>query len=145
MGGKLSNIVLLLIVCATMGRAAAQSASNVRSTYHLYNPQDNNWDLLAVGAFCATFDEDQPFEWRSRYGWTAFCGPNGPQGADACGKCLLVTNMGTGAQETVRIIDQCNNGGLDLDVNVFNEIDTDGRGYAQGDLVVNYDFVDCGD
>lgn len=58
---------------------------------------------------------------------------------------LKVTNMGTGAQETVRIIDQCSNGGLDLDVNVFNQIDTDGRGYAQGDLIVNYDFVDCGD
>lgn len=53
--------------------------------------------------------------------------------------------MGTGAQETVRIIDQCSNGGLDLDVNVFNQIDTDGRGYAQGDLIVTYDFVDCGD
>lgn len=58
---------------------------------------------------------------------------------------LKVTNMGTGAQVTVRIIDQCSNGGLDLDVNVFNQIDTDGRGYAQGDLIVNYDFVDCGD
>lgn len=89
--GKI-RIVLLLIVCAILGSASAQSASNVRSTYHLYNPQDNNWDLLAVGAFCATFDEDQPFEWRSRYGWTAFCGPDGPSGEDACGKCLLVTN-----------------------------------------------------
>ncbi|XP_062002035.1 pathogenesis-related protein PR-4-like [Rosa rugosa] len=142
MAGKMS-IVLLLIFCAIVGSASA--TSNVRATYHLYNPQDNNWDLLAVGAFCATFDANQPIEWRSRYGWTAFCGPEGPSGAEACGKCLLVTNMGTGAQEIVRIIDQCSNGGLDLDVNVFSQIDTDGRGYAQGDLLVNYDFVDCGD
>ncbi|XP_050380638.1 pathogenesis-related protein PR-4-like [Argentina anserina] len=145
MAVKLSNALSFLIVCAIMGSASAQSASNVRATYQLYNPQDHNWDLLAVGAFCATFDEDQPFEWRSRYGWTSFCGPEGPSGEDACGKCLLVTNLGTGAQETVRIIDQCSNGGLDLDVNVFNQIDTDGRGYAQGFLDVNYDFVDCGD
>ncbi|PRQ41810.1 putative rlpA-like protein, double-psi beta-barrel [Rosa chinensis] len=48
--------------------------------------------------------------WLNRYGWTAFCRPNGPSRADACGKCLLVTNIGTGAQETVRNIDQCSNG-----------------------------------
>ncbi|KAL6132542.1 hypothetical protein ACLB2K_064783 [Fragaria x ananassa] len=48
MAGKLSTIVLLLIVSATiLGRASSQSASNVRATYQLYNPQDNNWDLLA--------------------------------------------------------------------------------------------------
>ncbi|KAL6276548.1 hypothetical protein ACE6H2_020149 [Prunus campanulata] len=45
---------------------------------------------------------------------------------------ILVTNTGTGAQVTVRIVDQCSNGGLDLDVNVFNQIDIDGRGNAQG-------------
>lgn len=58
---------------------------------------------------------------------------------------LQVTNTRTGAQATVRIVDQCSNGGLDLDVNVFNQIDTDGNGYAQGHLIVNYNFVDCGD
>jgi hypothetical protein len=57
---------------------------------------------------------------------------------------MQVTNSGTGAQETVRIVDQCSNGGLDLDVGVFNRIDTDGRGYQQGHLIVNYQFVDCG-
>jgi len=55
-----------------------------------------------------------------------------------------VTNTGTGAQQTVRIVDQCSNGGLDLDVGVFNKLDTDGRGYQQGHLIVNYQFVDCG-
>lgn len=44
----------------------------------------------------------------------------------------------------MRIVDQCSNGGLDLDVGVFNQLDTDGRGYAQGHLIVNYQFVDCG-
>ena len=59
--------------------------------------------------------------------------------------CAQVTNSGTGAQATVRIVDQCSNGGLDLDASVFQKLDTDGRGYAQGRLTVNYQFVNCGD
>ena len=27
---------------------------------------------------------------------------------------------------------------------VFKRLDTDGRGYQQGHLIVNYQFVDCG-
>lgn len=41
-------------------------------------------------------------------------------------------------------MDQCSNGGLDLDVAMFNQIDTDGHGYQQGHLIVDYQFVDCG-
>ncbi|PON87178.1 Expansin [Trema orientale] len=137
--------VVMLVICIVVSGASAQSASNVRATYHLYNPQDNNWDLLKVSAFCATWDANKPLEWRKKYGWTAFCGPVGPRGQEACGKCLKVTNTGTGAQATVRIVDQCSNGGLDLDVNVFNQIDTDKKGIAQGHLIVNYEFVNCGD
>ncbi|KAL9261035.1 Pro-hevein-like protein [Drosera capensis] len=122
-----------------------EGANNVRATYHLYNPQDNGWSLYAVSAYCSTWDGDKSYAWRSKYGWTAFCGPVGPHGQAACGQCLLVTNTATGAQATVRIVDQCSNGGLDLDVNVFNQIDTNGQGYAQGHLTVNYQFVNCGD
>lgn len=81
---------VVLVCMILVGSAWGQSATNVRSTYHLYNPQQNNWDLRAVSAYCATWDADQPFAWRSKYGWTAFCGPVGPTGQDACGKCLLV-------------------------------------------------------
>lgn len=56
---------------------------------------------------------------------------------------MQVTNIATGAQTTVRIVDQCSNGGLDLDVNVFNQIDTNGQGHAQGHLRVNYQFINC--
>jgi hypothetical protein len=56
-----------------------------------------------------------------------------------------VTNEWTGAQTTVRIVDQCSNGGLDLDVGVFQKLDTNGQGYAKGHLMVNYQFVNCGD
>lgn len=58
---------------------------------------------------------------------------------------MQVTNTATGAQMTVRIVDQCANGGLDLDVNVFSRIDTNGAGYQAGHLTVNYAFVNCGD
>ena len=61
------------------------------------------------------------------------------------GVLLQVTNTRTKAQETVRIVDQCSNGGLDLDIGPFQKLDTDGNSIAQGHLIVNYDFVDCGD
>ncbi|KAF0894763.1 hypothetical protein E2562_034504 [Oryza meyeriana var. granulata] len=136
------------VLCVAAAMATAQKASNVRATYHYYRPVENNWDLAApaVSAYCSTWDADKPIEWRQKYGWTAFCGPVGPTGQDACGKCLLITNTATGAQITARIVDKCANGGLDLDWDtVFTKIDTDGQGYQKGHLIVNYKFVDCGD
>lgn len=56
---------------------------------------------------------------------------------------MQVTNTATGTQVTVRIVDQCSNGGLDLDVNVFNQLDTNGAGRQAGHLTVNYVFVNC--
>ncbi|XP_057960373.1 pathogenesis-related protein PR-4-like [Malania oleifera] len=139
------SFMVVLVLGCVVGSATAQSASNVRATYHFYNPAQNGWDLNAVSAYCATWDASKPLAWRQKYGWTAFCGPVGPRGQDSCGKCLRVTNTGTGAQATVRIVDQCSNGGLDLDEGVFRQIDTNGNGYAQGHLIVNYEFVNCGD
>ncbi|KAE8651558.1 hypothetical protein Csa_019464 [Cucumis sativus] len=133
---------MLLCSCLVM-MSKAQSGSNVRATFNLYNAPQINWDLNAVSAFCSTWDANQPLEWRSQYGWTAFCGPLGPLGQHSCGLCLLVTNVQTGAQQTVRIVDQCSNGGLDLDVGVFQSLDTDGNGIANGFLTMNYDFVNC--
>ncbi|CAN7051881.1 unnamed protein product [Brassica oleracea var. botrytis] len=66
-------------------RIQGASALNIRATYHFYNPEQNNWDLMAVSAYCSTWDADKPYAWRCRYGWTAFCGPVGPQGHDSCG------------------------------------------------------------
>ncbi|XVF42208.1 hypothetical protein PTKIN_Ptkin01aG0342000 [Pterospermum kingtungense] len=138
---KLSSFfVFLLCLLVT---ATAQSASNIRATYNNYNPQQIGWDLNAASAYCATWDASKPLAWRKKYGWTAFCGPAGPRGQAACGKCLRVTNRGTGAQATVRIVDQCSNGGLDLDVNVFKQLDTDGKGNLRGSLMVDYQFVNC--
>ncbi|OVA13848.1 Chitin-binding [Macleaya cordata] len=122
-----------------------ERATNVRATYHYYYPEQNGWDLNRVSAYCSTWDANKPLAWRRKYGWTAFCGPVGPRGQASCGRCLRVTNRGTGAQTTVRIVDQCSNGGLDLDQGVFSQLDTNGRGYADGHMFVDYQFVNCGD
>ncbi|XXG68149.1 hypothetical protein AAC387_Pa06g1303 [Persea americana] len=137
------SLCMVLFLLGLAAFAEAQSASNVRATYHKYNPMQNGWDLNKVGAYCATWDANKPLAWRQRHGWTAFCGPAGPTGQASCGKCLRVTNTGTGAQTTVRIVDQCSNGGLDLEEGVFKRIDTNGKGYQQGHLIVNYAFVSC--
>ncbi|XP_065018920.1 pathogenesis-related protein PR-4-like [Musa acuminata AAA Group] len=139
----MASYVAATLLCL-IAAASAQEAADVRATYHYYYPEENNWDLMAVGAYCSTWDADKSLEWRARYGWTAFCGPVGPTGRDACGRCLLVTNTATGVQTTVRIVDQCGNGGLDLDWEVFSQIDTDGSGYENGHMMVDYEFVDCG-
>lgn len=87
-GARVLTVAALLF--AAVAIAAAQSASNVRATYHLYNPAQNGWDLNRVSAYCATWDANKPLSWRQKYGWTAFCGPAGPKGRDACGKCIRV-------------------------------------------------------
>ncbi|KAI4983233.1 hypothetical protein ZWY2020_023725 [Hordeum vulgare] len=95
-------------------------------------------------SYCATWDAGMSLAWRSKYGWTAFCGPAGPINQASCGKCIQVTNTATGAQITARIVDKCNNGGLDLDLDtVFSKIDT-GVGMQQGHLTVNYQLNRCG-
>ena len=44
------------------GGGGGESASNVRATYHYYNPEQHGWDLNAVSAYCSTWD-----------GWQALC------------------------------------------------------------------------
>lgn len=64
--------VSLFVVCVVciLALASAQSATNVRATYHLYQPEQHNWDLLADSAYCSTWDADKSMAWRSKYGWT---------------------------------------------------------------------------
>ena len=93
---KMERVPLILcIVSFTLFVAVAdsQSASNVRATYNLYKPQNINWDLNAARVFCATWDANKPLSWRRQYGWTAFCGPAGPRGQAACGRCLRVSGF----------------------------------------------------
>ena len=85
-------VLVAAVLCAVVAMDAAQAASTVRDTSPYYRPAQNNWDLgaPAVSAYCATWDANKPLSWRQKYGWTAFCGPVGPRGQAACGKCLLV-------------------------------------------------------
>ena len=87
-GGQALTVAAIL--CTAAAVAVAQQASNVRATYHLYNPAENGWDLNRVSAYCATWDADKPPSWRQQYGWVAFCGPSGPTGQATCGKCIRV-------------------------------------------------------
>ncbi|CAL4987125.1 unnamed protein product [Urochloa decumbens] len=138
-------LLLFLLAASSVGGAAAQQASGVTAVRNSYESSLAFWDLWAVRAYCATWDAGMPLEWRQRYGWGAFCGPAGPRGQASCGRCLLVANAATGAQATVRILDQCSFGGLGLDPFVFTQLDTDGLGVVTGQLTVSYHFVDCQD
>ncbi|KAL4378727.1 hypothetical protein GQ457_02G034300 [Hibiscus cannabinus] len=135
------SISLLTLACL-LSYAAAQSAENVQAYMVYLFANDSNWDLNAAHAFCATWDADKPYEWRSKYNWTNFGDPNGPVGKDACGKCVQVTNTATGDETIVRIVGP-SNWGLNLDKPVFDQLDSDGQGHVRGHLIVNYKFVDC--
>ncbi|KAF7847421.1 hypothetical protein BT93_L2980 [Corymbia citriodora subsp. variegata] len=137
-----SRLFLVALACV-LGISIAQSASNVKARYHYYNPVENNWDLNAVHAYCAPWYANQSKAWLQKWGWTGFCGPAGPTGQDACGKCLNVTNVKTGTKATVRIVDTCSDGGLKLDAKVFRMLDTTKEGYHAGYITVNYEFVTC--
>ncbi|KAI3890848.1 hypothetical protein MKW92_039086 [Papaver armeniacum] len=90
--------------------------------------RQNGWDLNRVSAYCSTWDANKPLAWRQKYPWTAFCGPVGPRGQESCGKCLRVRVQMLAI--IVRIVDQCSNGGLDLDFEgAFKPIDTNRAGY----------------
>ncbi|RCV38138.1 hypothetical protein SEVIR_8G124900v4 [Setaria viridis] len=138
-------ILMASVFLASIDGANAQEAHGVLATYNLYNPERINWDMRTASTFCATWNADMPLAWRKHYGWTAFCGPAGAHGQPSCGRCLLVTNMATGAKTVARVVDQCDNGGLDLDISVFRQLDTDGGGMFNGHLSVDYEFVDCHD
>ena len=60
---------------------------------------------------------------------------------------LQVTNKENGiiVSKIVRIVDTCTNGGLELDIDVFQKLDSYGTGNAHGYLMVDYEFVDCGE
>ncbi|KAH0927936.1 hypothetical protein HID58_020192, partial [Brassica napus] len=92
------------------------SALNIRATYHFYNPEQNNWDLMAVTRACLLLH---------------CVGMAGPPSADRL--VLRVRNVMTNAVVTVRIVD------------LFKRLDNDGVGYGQGQLIVDYEFVDCDD
>lgn len=90
---KRESYFAVFLLISLVAKAAAQQASNVRATYHLYEPEKIGWNYLTASVYCATWDADKPLAFRQKYGWTAFCGPVGPRGQESCGKCLRVNNL----------------------------------------------------
>ncbi|KAL4354318.1 hypothetical protein GQ457_06G019260 [Hibiscus cannabinus] len=136
-----------LVDCDPAPAAAGPGESNVQADYSKdYNPMENDW-AYPSHALCAAKDGAKSLEWRKRYGWTGYCGKyKTSKPEDNCGKCLKVTNTDTKESKTTRIMDTC--GGeveaLVLDYETaFKPIDTDGKGYAAGHLIVDYEFVEC--
>lgn len=82
-------LVASLLHCLLDRRTQAQSVSGVRSTYNVYDPAGHDYEL--AGLYCATWDSDQSYAWRSEYKWTAYCAGGGPSmGQSLCGQCLQV-------------------------------------------------------
>ncbi|XP_039063420.1 pathogenesis-related protein PR-4-like [Hibiscus syriacus] len=144
-----SVIRVIIISCiVTLGWAVGSSmaAENATAYYASYKVIENHWSLTNVGVYCSQFPEyaNNPFEWRSKYYWTAFCGPEIPKPQSRCGLCLKVTNTANGKSVTVRVLDTCTMPSLDLDHPAFSEIE-DYKGGQDEHLTVNYELVDCGD
>lgn len=122
--------------------------SDVRATYHVYSPK---YDTASLAC------SDLIWAWGNEYGkrvlkypWTAYCATLPWDRKRDCARCLRVTNRRTGAAIIVRAVDSggCSDGdgtGLDLDPCAFNSIDTDKRGYADGNMRVDVEEVDCMD
>ncbi|KAI6692628.1 hypothetical protein NL676_020338 [Syzygium grande] len=127
-------IIFVIVLASVVAAAHAQSASNVLATYNDYNPQQNGWDLNAVHAFCSTWDANEPLAWGD--GWITFCSPVGPSGEASCGCCLR--DRSSNDSEDHRPVQQRRVG---LYIGVFQMLDTDGSGYAQGHLIVDYQFI----
>ncbi|KAK8502392.1 hypothetical protein V6N11_047979 [Hibiscus sabdariffa] len=142
MGRSAMSISLLVLACL-VGSAAPQSSENVNAHWTNFGAEEADWDMnKANNVYCEKYDVDMPYEWRSRYYWTDIGDLVDISIDEACGKCIHVTNTGTGDETTVRIVGPTGHG-LELDKPVFDQLDSDGNGRIVGHLVVNYTFVDC--
>ena len=122
------------------------SRKNVRATYHQYFPNYETSTLSCSDIF---------WKWKNygktllRYPWAAYCVTKPWNREKDCGRCLRVTNRGTGASVIVRAVDQggCTDAkdgtGLDLDPCAFNAIDTNKHGVRDGNMRVDVQEVDC--
>ncbi|KAE8720897.1 hypothetical protein F3Y22_tig00017996pilonHSYRG00029 [Hibiscus syriacus] len=144
-----SVIRFILISCIVMlgwAIGSSMAAEDATAYWTDYKVIENDWSPTKVGVYCSQFPEYEyeTFEWRSKYYWTAFCGPEILKPQSRCGLCLKVTNTSNGKSVTVRVLDTCTRTSLDLDYPAFFEI-MDDKGMQDRHLTVNYEFVDCGD
>lgn len=119
---------------------------DVRSTYHYYAPNYETSSLACADRFWADPDHGRKL---MKFGWHANCLDGKAFSQSTCGKCFRITNRRTGASVVSRAVDfgGCSDKdgtGLDLDPCVFNAIDTDGQGVADGNMRVDVVEVECG-
>ena len=76
------------------------------------------------------------------YPWTAYCDITGlgPMTPDKCGRCLKVTNPATGQSVRTIVVDECGQGGVDMDPLGFDAIDGNGAGYRDGHMYVDLEW-----
>ncbi|CAL1414180.1 unnamed protein product [Linum trigynum] len=94
---------------------------------------------------CATSLSSLPLSALHKYPWAAFAPRNG-NATTYCGRCLKVTNLGVGGvrhEVKVRVVREGDNEGLELDVDTFNKLGTDGHKHVAGRLSVEYQFESC--
>jgi hypothetical protein len=125
------------------GKAMTNSSPGVYSTYHYYSPGYYIGSTFCADRLWAEYGENNKD--LIKYPWVAYCATDhlGPMNVDRCGKCLLITNPSTGQSVKVRVMDQCGNGGLDMDPVAFNAIDGDNNGYLDGHMRTEIQFVSC--
>ncbi|GLJ39632.1 hypothetical protein SUGI_0810170 [Cryptomeria japonica] len=139
-----SRVVSWIAVCFFVASVLSNVCVNgdTFTTFTDYDPAGRHYSI--DGLYCATYDSNQTLEWRSEYLWTAYCDKAGqPMEPSLCGTCIQVTNDSTHQNVTVRIVDECQNGGLVLETGAFNAIDKDGKGQHNGHMLTTYKFVGC--
>ncbi|CAI0410262.1 unnamed protein product [Linum tenue] len=96
---------------------------------------------------CAASLSRLPLASRHKYPFAALRAPRSQNNVTRCGSCLKVTNVGVRGLPNhvkVRIVHEHNNDeGLELDLDAFNKLDTDGNGITKGYLLVMYEFENC--
>ncbi|XP_039064024.1 hevein-like preproprotein [Hibiscus syriacus] len=78
-----SVIRFILISCIVMlgwAIGSSMAAEDATAYWTDYKVIENDWSPKKVGVYCSQFPEYayETFEWRSKYYWTAFCGPEIP-------------------------------------------------------------------
>lgn len=126
------------------GVSIGKSSNNVFTSYHNYSPSYYTGNVFCVDEIKKKFGQPTN-KYITKYPWVAYCatGHLGPMKLSYCGKCLKVTNERTKQSIIARIVDQCGNGGIDLDKTAFDAVDGDKQGYHAGQMRLKIQFVQC--
>lgn len=121
---------------AVTTKSLQRGSKGVRATFHYYSPAYETSSLYCADAFRG---KEASLLGRP---WTAYCADSilGPMSQDKCGRCIRVTNLATGDSIQATVVDKCGTGGMDLDPEAFNPIDTNGNGVRDGHMMVSVEW-----